>query len=359
MKKTGNNDVQEAFADFLLRKLAAGESPASSDKGSNLDANDVAGFVRGALLPGRRTAFQRALLTNPDLREAVAFEESLVRRERRSIRFRRAAIAAAAAVVVLAIVPFLISSDPDPLQEGKKFLRGGDPAQAVASLEEAYADRPALRTAELLALARFGAGHPNPLAGLNATSVDFLDLTEAESRGHVVTRNLPADRTPALGNHGRILDLRPDLVVRHAGAPLRLLLYGFEDPKPLVELTLEKKTAGQIERVPLPAGVHLVPGNRYGMELWVGNRRRPDVSEIEFTDFKIAASHAKRACESRATFFAEFIRDPVRRSHALGNFFMRNGFYQQAVLAWSSVPMDRRTQALIRDLEIAEQNLWD
>ena len=68
MSKSAERETPESFVGLLLRRFANGGTAASSREVpfGDFDANDVAGYVRGGLLPGRRAAFQRALLQDPN-----------------------------------------------------------------------------------------------------------------------------------------------------------------------------------------------------------------------------------------------------------------------------------------------------
>jgi hypothetical protein len=341
-----------SWVEALLRSHFRAQSPAHEVAESHgFDANDIAAFARGTLLPARRAAFLAALQDEPSLQEAVAFERSLARPRR---RWRPVAAAAAAAILILGLVPLASwltrPGESDPLARGQSLLAEGHADQACLVLEQAWdPGKPgALETARLLAVARFAAGDADPARGLDlpASELGFLPLAEGEFPDLSTLRSNETDGRFGIGIRGHIIETRPTLTARTDGEHLRLVLYRVEDQVRV--FSLELRADADPIHVPYPDAVpDLDPGSRYGIELWHGDVR------VAHQDFHVVDAARREACRMRVDRLTRLLRDPDIRAFAVGNDYLREGFYVDAVRTWSAVPLDRRPAALTRALDIA------
>ena len=188
----GNDSVnREGLADYLAREFAEEDRPGSPRDAATFDENDVASYARGTLLPGRRAAFEKAMLSDPDLKAAVDYERSVIgvhegpaivgttSRRRRWVGWTAAA---AAVLVALATLPFLVGGG-DSVSEARQLLAAGDPGAAVRLLEQSHAADPSEETGQLLALARFADGDAAPGRGLDLGAAgDWTPLKMGELR---------------------------------------------------------------------------------------------------------------------------------------------------------------------------------
>lgn len=349
----GNDSVdQQGLANFLAREFAAGGSPTPENGWDEFDANDVAGYVRGGLLPGRRAAFQRALLRHPELREAVQFEEAAVRRERKSnVLQRLAAVAIAAAVIAIMILPFTLNGT-DGVARGRELLADGDTEAAVEVLEAAYRRRANPETAQLLALARCANGDTDPLDGLDLGRLgDWAPLGDDELIAPPETRGAT---DPAIGLNGSILDTRPTITVRRGTSDLTLVLYRRNGQVTLFRTTIPGGAAGEPVTVTLPESVaDLDVGAGYGIELRYG------AELMAHADFRVAGRNDAAACARLVELIDGAIASMSLKAELRGNLYLRRGFYREAIEAWSSIPDEARNATVARALELAERRLWN
>ena len=351
-----SNVDRDGLADYLAREFAEGGLSASRDDGCEFDANDVAAYARGQLFHGRRAAFMIALSTDPGLREAVAFEEAACRSERRRRVLRWAGVAAAAVIVALAIVPLMLDGS-DPVSDARRLMADGDAAAAMTMLERTLQNphdgQATAAISELLALARFANGDEDPLHDLDlGTRGDWAPLRDGEIQEPAQVRG---DREPAIGVRGFLLTARPAIECRRGARPLMLVLYRSDDMgTTLFRHEVPGGDPGESVVVELPDTVSdLEPGARYGVELRAGRRL------VAHSDFMIAERHIARSCQAVALTVSEVLTDVTQRHHALGNLFLRRGFYAEAVSAWSAIPTAQRTTAVRRALEITTRLLWN
>ncbi len=351
---SGNESIdREGLADYLAREFATGGLPASYGDGNEFDANDVAAFARGNLFPGRRAAILNAMLTDAGLREAVAFEEAALQKERGRRVLRWAGAAAAAVLIALAIAPLVMSGD-DPVSDARRLLAEGEAHAAITLLEDTRNGHASPAADELLALARFANGDADPLRDLElGNRGDWAPLRDGEIEEPAQVRG---DREPAIGIRGFLLNTRPAIACRRGVRALTLVLYRYDDlgTTLLFHHEVPGGDAGGPVLIELPDTVpDLEPGTRYGVELREGRRH------VALSDFMVAERHVARSCQAVASTVSELLADATQRHHALGNLFLRRGFYAEAVNAWRAIPTAQRTPGVRRALEITKRLLWN
>ncbi|NRA94837.1 MAG: hypothetical protein HRU14_01365 [Planctomycetes bacterium] len=343
---------REGLADYLAREFATGGPPASGDDANEFDANDVAAFARGNLFPGRRAAILNAMLTDAGLREAVAFEKAVLRKERSRRVLRWAGAAAAAVLIALAIAPLVMSGD-DPVSDARRLLAEGEARAAITLLENARNGHTTPEADQLLALARFANGDADPLNGLKlGKRGDWAPLRDGEIEEPAQVRG---DREPAIGIRESVLDTRPAIKCRRGVRALTLVLYRSDAlGTTLFRCEVPGGDAGGLVEIKLPDTVpDLEPGTRYGVELREGRRL------VAHSDFKIAESYAAHSCQAVVLKVSEALADATQRHHALGNLYHRRGFYVKAAREWRKIPEAERTIAVRRALKITERRLWN
>ena len=112
--------------------------------------------------------------------------------------------------------------------------------------------------------------------------------------------------------------------------------------------------AGDVFQLPLPDSVaDLTAGDRYGVELREGDRL------LANADFKVAPTRESASCERLASIVTAALQDETQRRHALGNLYVRRGFYQEAVMVWQAIPESLRSAAVSEALSVAEALLWN
>lgn len=352
--ENGNDSVdQEGLTNFLSREFTAkGQLGTGTGDEQEFDANDVAAYVRGGLLPGRRAAFQHAMLQDPDLRAAVAFEQETRRAEGRASVFQKLAAAViAAAVIAIMIFPFALRGE-DEIAKGRRLLEAGDAVSAVEVLESAYAKQRNLDNAQVLALARHMAGDSEPLAGLDlGPRGDWRPLGDDDL---TVPPTVRGEREPAIGLHGSVLNPRPVITIKRGAADLSLILYRADDQAELMRRVIPGGEKGESVAIALPDDASdLVPGVSYGLDLRLGR------DLVAHSDFRIADKNDAAACNRIERAIADVIKDADIRAELQGNLFLRRGFYAAAVRTWSSIPTDRRSAGVKRALDVALLLLWN
>jgi hypothetical protein len=234
----------------------------------------------------------------------------------------------------------------------------GQAREAVALLEawDQAASHPESR--ELLALARFAAGVDDPRRGLelSATEAEFLPPAEADIRAsNPGPVRINGTKRPRIERpRGLILDVRPEIVVQLASAPLTLRLVRNDGEAVLWTHDVPAGEAGEVARFALPADVETLPAERrHGVEL-----RSLDGELLFYTDFVVAPAGLRETCFRRVLELSKLLPDPALCNWALGNVYLKHHLYADAISAYEAVPEPRRAAPLVSALEFARRSLF-
>jgi hypothetical protein len=266
------------------------------------DEEDAAALAEGRSSPEAREAIETASRHSPECAMMVArarrWHADEQQRPQGASRFRRWPAAAAAVAAALVLALFLPSILGD--RGGSDGFESSVRAWVVASAEGTPAAHPWVGPFAQEELAKLD---PGPNRGVDD--------------GRWLLR-------------GRVLGPRPELGSLRLSEPARLVLYRMGDQSEIHSW----EAAPGASLVVFPAEApDLDPEVRYGLEL-----RGRDGTILAHADFIRSGDDEGDDVRARAKIIEDLVADAALRDFALGHFFIRQGYYAEAVAALSRIP---------------------